>query len=141
MVILLVLMAVSGTTWADEIWGLLTTLEAGTMSNNIFKLYEEDDLTEQITLGNNLYTSLKIRLFLWRFFVGGECDVAFFNFYTTVYNISMGGSFGLYPSDWLMIELGIRYKDRDSLAVPEHYHSTFLESYLKLKLSLGRTWE
>lgn len=142
-IIILSLLFLVGTFIAntEDIFGFQLKDEVGTIQNNLFHLYEEGDLVEQMNLGRNIYNRLMVRFIIWKFYLGGELDINLYAPLTNYnYYASLGGFLGMYPWDWLNLELGARWKDRDSIAVPYDYHAEHVETYLQLGLNLGKTW-
>ena len=139
-VIILLVTAVAGFAVAEDLLGLEIVFEAGIMHNNLFQLYENDLLTEEVHMGSNFYFDTLMRFYVWRFFLEGDFSWTVFGIYVSDDCMTFGGALGFVPWDPLTIKVGMRYKDLDILAMPVNYQSTFMESYVNVSLKLGKTW-
>ena len=128
-----------GTVSADSSFGFSCSAEIGTIQENLFKLYQNEELVESANLGENLYADLRATFYWWKLSLGGHYKINYYDFYSKTQNMSVGALLEFYPVDIISIGFGWDFNDKDGLSLPYQYALENNRTYMKISFKLGGT--
>jgi hypothetical protein len=103
-------------------FGFLFDLEMGVMEDGVFQYFEDNEKTEELSLGNNFYFDITIRFYVGRLFLElNRADAFYFNGYSAPYMMTLGAALGWVPYNRLTLKIGYMLREFESISIPEHH--------------------
>jgi hypothetical protein len=141
--IIVLLVVLASPVVAEDLLGLQYSVRVGVTKDNLFQLVEDGVLAEEMNMGNSWFLSGEVRLFVWKFFIGGETEWNFCFYDDRVcnypYRCMVGTSVGFVPWDFLQVEIGWKSRDFSTFLIPMQYNTGRDELYLEVSGKVGNT--
>ena len=137
-ILIILFLVVSTSIFADDgLFGFEYEVMFGPVFNDLFQLYEDEELKVEANLGTSSYLDIMTRFYIWNFFIGGELEWRVYNRFIDPFKQMYGASIGFVPIDWIVLEFGYRFRDSYTLSAPSHFFVSDHNIYFSISGKVG----